>query len=94
MSVYRITEFASPTPEKVAEACESITEIVAKAGAEMIDIVIMDGGKGVVIARYASEAAMSAATRYNKEAFGALVAAGVVDGTSIESRAGTKVFSF
>ena len=54
----------------------------------------MDWGKGLVIARYSSEAAMEAATQYNIEAFGALVTAGVVDGASIVSRTGDKVFSF
>lgn len=94
MTTYRVTEFTSPTPDRVAAACESITEIVAKAGAEMIDIVMMDGGKGLVLARYNSEAAMQAAMTYNQEAFGALVSAGVVDGGSIVSRSGNKVFSF
>lgn len=94
MTAYRVTEFTSPTPENVATACEAITDIVAKAGAEMIDIVMLDGGKGLVIARYSSEAAMAAALTYNKEAFGALVTAGVVDGSSIVSRSGEKVFSF
>jgi enamine deaminase RidA (YjgF/YER057c/UK114 family) len=94
MAVYRMTEFTSPTPEKVSEACQNITEVVANAGAEMIDVVMMDGGKGIVLARYATEAAMNTAMQYNKEAFGALIAAGVVDGASIESRAGDKVFSF
>jgi len=94
MTTYRITEFTSPTPEKVAQGCAEITDIVAKAGAEMIDIVMMDGGKGLVIARYNSDAAMEAAMQYNKEAFGALVTAGLVDGSSIVSRSGDKVFSF
>jgi len=94
MSVYRVTEFASPTPEKVATACEAIIDVVAKAGAEMIDVVMMDDGHGLVIARYSSEAAMKAATRYNKEAFGELVMADAVDGSSISSRSGEKVFSF
>jgi hypothetical protein len=94
MTAYRVSEFISPTPEKVAAACDAITDIVAKAGAEMIDIVMMDGGKGLVIARYSSEAAMDAAMTYNKEAFGELVTAGVVDGRSIVSRSGEKVFSF
>jgi len=94
MTAYRITEFTSPTPDKIAAACEAITETVAKAGADMIDVVIMDEGKGIVIARYGSVASMERATTYNKEAFGALVAAGVVDGSSIMSRTGDKVFSF
>lgn len=94
MTVYRITEFTSPTPDKIAAACEAITETVAKAGADMIDIVMMDGGKGVVIAKYGSKAAMDSATIYNKQAFGELVTAGVVEGGSIASRTGDKVFSF
>lgn len=94
MTAYRVSEFTSPKPENVASACEAITAIVAKAGAEMIDIVMMDGGKGLVIARYSSQATMEAATKYNKEAFGELVKAGVVDGSSIVSRSGDKVFSF
>ena len=94
MSAYRVTEFTSPTPEKVATACEAITDIVAKAKAEMIDVVMMDGGKGLVIARYSSQATMEAAMTYNKEAFGEFVSAGVVDGSSIVSRSGDKVFSF
>lgn len=94
MTAYRVTEFTSPTPEKVATACEAITDIVAKAGAEMIDIVMMDGGKGLVIARYSSAASMEAAMIYNEEAFGALVKAGAVDGGSIVSRSGEKIFSF
>lgn len=94
MTTYRVTEFTSPTPEKVATACEAITDIAAKAGAEMIDIMMMDGGKGMVIAKYGSQAEMTAAMRYNTEAFGALVKAGVVDQASIVSRSGNKIFSF
>jgi len=56
--------------------------------------IVMDDGHGLVIARYSSEAAMKAATRYNKEAFGELVMADAVDGSSISSRSGEKVFSF
>lgn len=94
MTTYRITEFTSPTPENVATACDAITDMVSKAGAEMIDIVMMDGGKGLVIARYGSEAIMTAATPIHQEAFGALVADGAIDGSSISSRSGEKVFSF
>lgn len=94
MAVYRVTEFTSPKPEQVAIACEAITGIVAEAGADMIDIVMMDGGKGLVIARYSSEAVMNAATPIHQEAFGALVAGGTIDGNSIASRSGEKVFSF
>jgi uncharacterized protein (DUF1330 family) len=94
MTAYRITEFTSTTPQKVAQACEAITDMVAKAGAEMIDIVMMDDAKGLVIARYSSQASMLAATTYNQEAFGALVSAGVVDSGSIASRSGDKIFSF
>lgn len=94
MQAYRVTEFTSPTPENVATACNAITDMVAKAGAEMIDIVMMDGGKGLVIARYGSEAIMNAATPIHQEAFGVLVADGAIDGSSISSRFGEKVFSF
>lgn len=93
MAVYRITEFTSPTPEKMAEGCEAITDVIAKAQAETIDIVMMEGGKGIVLASYGSQAAMEAAAQYNKEAFGALITAGIVDGSSIVSRTGGKVFS-
>lgn len=50
MTVYRVTEFTSPKPENVATACEAISGIVAKASAQTIDIVMMDAGKGLVIA--------------------------------------------
>lgn len=93
MTAYRVSEFTSPTPEKVAATCEAITDIGAKTGAEMIDIVMMDDGKGLVIARYSSEATMEAASSLNKEAFGVLVKAGVVDGSSIVSRTGEKIFA-
>ena len=94
MAVYRVTEFTSAKPEQVAAACEAITGVVAKAGADMIDIVMMDGGKGLVIARYSSADVMNAATPIHQEAFGALVAEGSIDGNSITSRFGEKVFSF
>lgn len=94
MTAYRVTEFTSPIPEKVAAACEAITDIGAKTDAEMIDIVMMDGGKGLVIARYSLKATMEAALPHNKEAFSALVKAGVVEGSSIVSRTGEKIFSF
>ncbi|MDA9207912.1 hypothetical protein N9O61_03410 [Octadecabacter sp.] len=94
MSVYRVTEFTSPKPQSIEAALEAITDMVAKAGAEMIDVVMMDGGKGLVIARYGSEAIMNAATPVHQEAFGALVADGVIDGTSISSRSGETAFSF
>jgi len=93
MTVYRLTEFTSPTPEKVAAACEGISDIIAKAGAEKINVVMMDEGRGIVIAHYGSQAELETATQYNKEAFGALVKDGVIDGSSIVPRSGEKVFS-
>jgi len=94
MSVYRVTEFTSPKPQSLKSALEAITAMVAKAGAEMIDVVMMDGGKGLVIARYGSQAIMTAATPVHQEAFGALIADGVIDGASISSRSGETAFSF
>lgn len=94
MTVYRVTDFKSPKPEQVATACDAIAGIVAKAGADMIDVVMMDGGNGMVIARYSSEAVMNAATPIHQDAFGALVADGTIYGSSIASRSGETVFSF
>lgn len=94
MSVYRITEFTSPDMGKVGEFAETLRDAVAAAGAESIDIVSVGDSKGLVVAKYATEALMHAATSINKESFGKMVAAGIVDGGSISGQSGEVVFSF
>ena len=83
MPVYRITEFTSSDIGKLAEFAESLRDAVAAGD-----------GKGLVVAKYATQAAMDAATDINKQAFGKMIAAGLVNGDSISGKFGEVVFSF
>mgnify|MGYP005654632431 FL=1 len=94
MPVYRITEFTSSDIGKLAEFAESLRDAVAAAGADSIDVVSAGDGKGLVVAKYAPQAAMDAATDINKQAFGKMIAAGLVNGDSISGKFGEVVFSF
>jgi|APSaa5957512535_1039671.scaffolds.fasta_scaffold333604_1 hypothetical protein len=94
MPVYRITEFTSSDIGKLAEFAESLRDAVAAAGADSIDVVSAGDGKGLVVAKYATQAAMDAATDINKQAFGKMIAAGLVNGDSISGKFGEVVFSF
>ena len=94
MTAYRLTEFTTSDMAKLIEFSETLREEVSAAGAESIDVIDVGGGKGIVIARYASAAQMEAATAINKSAFGKMVAAGLVDGTSISPQSGEVVFTF
>ena len=93
MTSYRLTEFKSSDMDKVREHAESIRDIIATAGAESIDIISIGDGKALVIAKYATPAAMEAATEVNKQAFGKMIAAGVVDKDSIRGQSGEVLFS-
>lgn len=94
MSVYRVTEFTTSDIVKSLELCETFRDEVAAAGAESTDVVSVGEGKCLVVAKYASEEQMEAATEMNKAVFGKLIAAGLVDGTSISGQAGAVLFSF
>ena len=94
MAVYRITEFTSPDMNKAAEASESLRELISSANSEFIDIVDMGDGNGLVIAKYADEAAMEAATEVAQNAFGQMVKAGNINGDSIKPASGKVVSSF
>lgn len=94
MSVYRITRFTTSDMGKVVGMCETLREAVAAAGAESIDVVSVGGGEGFVVAKYATQAAMEAGTEVNKQAFGTMIEAGVLDAASISRQSGEVVFSF
>ncbi len=94
MSVYRITRFASSDMEKAGEAAESLRSTLESVGADFIDIVSYENGKGVVIAKYPDRAAMEAATDTAKQVFGKLVEAGLIDADSIHPHEGVVVASF
>jgi len=94
MSVFRLTEFTSPDMSKMIEFAETIREEVEAAGAEFIDVISVGDGKGIVIAKYATQAKMEAATEINKAAFGKMIAAGIVNADSISGQSGEVTFSF
>ena len=94
MPVYRLTEFTSPDMSKTVEFCETLRDEVAAAGAESIDVISVGGGKGVVIAKYATKELMEAATPINKSAFGKMIGADLVNADSIGGQSGEVVFSF
>ena len=94
MAVYRITKFTSNDMSEAAAASEGIRDLIESANSEFIDIVDMGGGNGLVIAKYADEAAMEAATETARSAFGQMVQAGNIDGDSIEPATGSVVNSF
>mgnify|MGYP001818221099 CR=1 FL=1 len=94
MSLYRITEFTAPDMGKAIEFAETLRGDVAAAGAASIDIVSVGDGKALVIAKYATQAEMEAATAINKQVFGKMIEAGVVNGDGIGMQSGEVIFSF
>jgi len=94
MSVYRLTEFTSSDMSKLIEFTESLRDAVAAAGAEFIDVISVGDDKGMVIAKYANQELMEAATDINKAAFGKMIAASLVNADSISGRSGEVTFSF
>jgi hypothetical protein len=94
MSVYRITEFTSSDMDKAGEFGETLREVIAGAGADFIDIVSLGDGKGLVVAKYATQATMEAASEVAKQAFGKMIEAGVVNGDSIGVQTGEVVISY
>jgi len=94
MSVYRITNFTSSDMSKASQYGETLRDIISGAGAEFIDIVSLGDGKGVVVAKYANQAAMEAAGELSKQAFGKMIEAGVVNGDSIAMESGEVVLAF
>jgi hypothetical protein len=93
MSVYRITEFTSPDMSNAAELTETVRGDLANVGAESIDIVSVGDGKGLVVAKYPSQAAMEAATDIQKQVFGKMIAAGAINADSISVQSGEVIFS-
>jgi hypothetical protein len=79
---------------KVVDFCETLREAVAAASAGSIDVVSVGDGKGFVVAKYTTQALMEAATDINKQAFGKMIVAGVVNTGSISGQSGEVVFSF
>ena len=79
---------------KAGEASESIRGLIESTNAEFIDIVDMGDGNGLVIAKYADEAAMEAATETARSAFGELVQSGDINGDSIQPASGSVINSF
>ena len=94
MSVYRITEFTSSDMDKAGEFGETLRDDIAGAGADFIDVVSLGDGKGLVIAKYASQATMETASEVAKQAFGKMIEAGVVNGDSIGAQTGEVVLSY
>jgi hypothetical protein len=94
MSVYRLTEFTSSDMSKLIEFTESLRDAVAAAGAEFIDVISVGDDKGMVIAKYANQELMEAATDINKAAFRKMIAASLVNADSISGRSGEVTFSF
>lgn len=94
MAVYRITRFAAPKMDKVAEIGETMREMIEGAGADFIDIVSYGDGKGVVIARYSNQATMDAASATAKKVLGTMIEAGIVDGGTIHPHTGEVMSSF
>ena len=90
MAVYRVTKFTSNDMSGAAEASEGIRSLIESANSEFIDIVDMGDGNGLVIAKYADEAATDTA----RSAFGQMVQDGHINGDSIEPASGTVVNSF
>ncbi len=93
MSIYRITEFTSPDTAKAVEAMEPMRSELATAGAQSIEIVSLGEGKGLVIAKYATQAIMETATDVHKKAFGAMISSGHINGDSISAQTGEVIFT-
>jgi len=66
---------------------------LATAGAESIEIVSVGDGKGLVVAKYATQAIMEAATDVHKKAFGTMVSSGHINGDSISAQSGEVIFT-
>ena len=94
MAVYRITRFAAPDMDKLNAFAEGARSQIEAAGAISIDVVSYGNGKGVVLAKYPDQASMDAATAVSEDVFGAMAAAGLIDGDSIHPHAGVVINSF
>ena len=94
MSVYRITRFAASDMDKAKEMAEGMRDRIEGTGAEFIDLVSYGNGKGVVIAKYADQATMEAATEIAQGVFADMIKAGVIDGDSIHPHSGEVFNSF
>ena len=94
MAMYRITKFTAPNMNKAQEISESMRDILESVGADFIDIVSCGDGEGLVIAKYPSQTVMDAATETAKQAFGEMIKAGAIDGTSIQTQIGEVLLSF
>ena len=94
MPVYRITEFTTSDMDKVVDFCETLRDAATLANAESIDVISVGDGKGFVVAKYSTQDLMEAATDINKQAFGKMIVAGVVNTGSIGGQSGEVVFSF
>ena len=94
MTVYRITRFAASDMDKAGEIAETIRDLLEGIGADFIDMVSYENGKGVVIAKYPDQAIMDAASDAAKEAFGKMIKAGAVDGDSVHPHTGVVFKSF
>jgi hypothetical protein len=94
MSVYRITEFTSSDMGKAAEMAETMRDVVAAADAVTIDIISIGDGKGLVVAKYDTQAKMEAATAVHKQVFGSMIESGVINGDGISMQSGEVVVSF
>ena len=78
----------------MVESCETLRTAVAAAGAESIDVVSVGDDQCLVVAKYATQALMEAATDINKQAFAKMIDAGLVNQGSISWQAGEVIFSF
>ncbi len=94
MAVYRITRFAAPDMDKAAAIAEEMRDVIEGAGADFIDIVSYENGKGVVLAKYPDQETMDAASATAKQAFGKMIEAGAVEDGSIHPHAGVVIKSF
>jgi len=94
MAVYRITKFTAPNINKAQEISESMRDVLEGVGADFIDIVSCGDGDGLVIAKYPNQSVMESATEMAKQAFGNMVEAGAIDGTSIQIQTGEVLISF
>jgi len=94
MAAYRITRFAATDMDRVNELTEGMRATLEGVGADFIDVVSYGNGKGVVIARYADQAAMDAASETARKAFADMIAAGAIDGDSVHPHTGEVINSF
>ncbi|MBL94551.1 MAG: hypothetical protein CMF70_04520 [Magnetovibrio sp.] len=94
VAVYRITRFKALDVEKAAEIGESMRDMLENIDSEFIDMVSYGNGDCVVVAKYPDQAAMDAATDTAKMAFGKMIEAGAVDGSSVKPETGEVLMSF